>query len=361
MMKVLFVSHYLSRNGTEAFMMNVFRNIDRNRFKVDFLCFSRMGMAYEEEITRNGSIIYVLPERNKGFRYYQSLDSFFKEHRYNIVHWCIGSCTTIAPLFYAWRYHVPIRIVHSHSSSCTGWHNRLLHYTFKPLLNRLATKRLACSDKAGKWNFGNNRNEIVKNGVDVNIFSYDDVLRKNVRKELGIPSQTVVIGHVGRFDENKNHSFLLEAFLQYREVQNDSVLMLVGKGSTKASVEKKVRELNLEDIVMFLGERTDVPQLLQAMDLFVMPSLFEGLPYVLVEAQAAGLPCVVSDTVDPLVKITPNVEFMSLSRSADEWAEAFLRMLENFRRVKTDQYVIDNGFSIERTAKKLEALYSETK
>ena len=341
-------------------MMNVFRSIDRTAYHVDFLCFSREGMAYEDEIMESGSDVFVLPRRREGLKYYHCLEVFFRKHRYDVVHWCTCSCSTVAPLYYAWKHHVPMRITHSHNSSCTGLHNRLLHYMLRPVLNWLTTERLACSTKAGEWLFGKQKFLIVKNGIDMEKFSYSKEVRQTVRKELNIPDNEKVIGHVGRFNAVKNHSFIVDVFAYYVRQVPDTMLMLIGIGETQNSVVAKIRQLHLEEKVLLLGERTDVPQFLQAMDLFVMPSLFEGLPFVLVEAQAAGLPCVVSDTVDPQVKITPNVEFLSLSRPTSEWAEAISRILKNFRRVKTDQSVIDNGFSIERTVKKLETLYSGT-
>ena len=359
MIKILFVSHYLSRNGTEAFMMNVFRNIDRSKFHVDFLIFSRKGIAYGDEIVGNGGMVYVLPERKKGLAYYWSLDEFFKKHQYDVLHWCIGSCTTIAPIFYAWKHHVPVRIAHSHSSSCVGLHNRLLHYFIKPLMNRMVTKRLACSEKAKMWLFGDRNGIIIKNGIDVKGFSFNEIVRKQVRDEFGISLRTRVIGHVGRFDSNKNHVFLVEVFAHYAEHHPDSLLMLIGTGETRTIVEEKVNDLRLTKKVLFLGERFDVSNLLQAMDAFLMPSLFEGLPFVLVEAQAAGLPCLVSDTIDQNAKITPHLAFLSLNQSAAAWAEATEILLTQHQRGVSDEYIIGNGYGIGETVRRLETIYSE--
>ena len=358
MIRILFVSHYLSRNGTEAFMMSVFRNINNAKFHIDFLCFSRKDVAYEDEIVRGGSSLFFLPERKKGLSYYQSLDAFFKKHQYDVIHWCAGSCTSIAPLYYAWKYQIPIRIAHSHSSSCVGKHNLLLHYLLRPVMNRLATERLSCSDKAGKWLFKSVPYKVVKNGVDTKKYSFDVMERAKKRAELGISPYAKVIGHIGRFDSNKNHSFILDVFRRYINLHSDAVLMLIGVGATKTIIEEKVKSLHLEDRVLFLGERTDVPSLLQAMDLFIMPSLFEGLPFVLVEAQAAGLPCLVSDTVDAGARITPHLDFMSLKQSAEEWAKAIGDCFAKHQRGNSDQYIIDTGYSIEDTINMLEEVYS---
>ena len=355
--RILFVSAYLARNGTEAFMMNVFRNINKDRFHIDFLCFSREDIAYEEEIERNGSSLFILPQRKEGLVFFHSLKSFFKNNQYDVLHWCACSCTTIAPLYYAYKYNVPVRITHSHNSSCLGVHNKMLHYVLRPIMNILTTDRLACSEKASRWFFLNRKSTIIKNGIDIKKFSYDKSIRVRLRHDLNIHDTTKVIGHIGRFDPVKNHSFLLDIFSQYSN-HADTILMLIGIGALEHSVREKVRLLHLEDKVLFLQERSDVPDLLQAMDLFIMPSLFEGLPFVLVEAQAAGLPCLVSDNVDPNVKITPYIDFLSINESPDIWINAMERMFNNYKRITTDKYMKNNGFTIDDTVKKLEAIYS---
>ena len=340
-------------------MMSVFRNVDKTKNHIDFLCFSKENVAYEDEIARGGSTLYFLPERKKGLLYYQSLDAFFKKHQYDVVHWCSGSCTSIAPLYYAWKYRIPIRIAHSHSSGCVGTHNLLLHYLLRPVMNRLVTERLACSDKAGKWFFKSMPYKVVKNSISTKVYSYNVTERKEKRKELGISSETKVIGHVGRFDSNKNHAFILDVFQCYINLHSDAVLMLIGVGATKTIIEEEVKSFHLEDRVLFLGERADVPNLLQAMDLFIMPSFFEGLPFVLVEAQAAGLPCLVSDTVDAGVKITPHLNFMSLSQPAETWAKAIEDILDKYLRGNNGKYIIDASYAIENTVKELETIYSQ--
>ena len=354
---VLFVSTYLARNGTEAFMMNVFRNIDKSKFHVDFLCFSREDIAYEEEITNSGSSVFVLPQRKDGVIFFRSLDVFFKTHHYDVFHWCACSCTTIAPLFFAYKNHVPIRITHSHNSSCFGWHNKLLHYALRPFMNIMTTNRLACSEKASKWFFGNRESLIIKNGININAYSFNESTRERVRREFGISDSTKVIGHVGRFDPVKNHDFIIDIFASFANT-NNAKLMLIGIGALESMIKEKVKSLHLEDKVMFLRERSDVKDLLQAMDLFIMPSIFEGLPFVLVEAQASGLPCLVSKNVDPNVKITPSLELLSIDDSPEYWSHMMERVLELYKRKSTDSYIIDRGFAIEETVSIIEKVYS---
>lgn len=356
--KILFVSGYLARNGTEAFMMNVFRNIDRSRFHIDFLIFSREDIVYEDEIKHSGSSVFVLPMRKDGFTYYKSLNSFFKKNQYDVIHWCTCSCTTVAPLFFSYCHHVPVRVTHSHNSNCIGLHNKILHFIQRPLMNLLTTDRLACSDKASKWLFGKRDSVIVKNGIDIKKFSYNTKVREKIRREFDISDTTSVIGHVGRFDPVKNHSFIIDIFARYAEC-HDSVLLLIGIGALEKQIRNKVKSLHLESKVVFLYERSDVPDLLQAMDLFIMPSLFEGLPFVLVEAQAAGLPCLVSENVDPHIKITPHLSFMSLNQSNDEWAKMINIILEKYKRVNLDYYIKKSGFDIDSTVRRLEYIYNK--
>lgn len=355
---VIFVSTYLARNGTEAFMMNVFRNIDKSKYHIDFMCFSREDIAYEDEIEQSGSRVFVLPQRKEGFLFFKSLNSFFKEHHYDVLHWCACSCTTIAPLFFAYKNHVPIRITHSHNSSCFGWHNKLLHYALRPFMNIMTTNRLACSEKASKWFFGNRESLIIKNGININAYSFNESTRERVRREFGISDSTKVIGHVGRFDPVKNHDFIIDIFASFANT-NNAKLMLIGIGALEKKIKEKVEGLNLEDKVLFLRERSDVPDLMQAMDLFLMPSLFEGLPFVLVEAQAAGLPCLVSKNIDMKVKLTPGITFYSIDESADTWSKEMRNVFANFKRCSTDEYIKESGFAIEETVSKLGNIYNK--
>ena len=358
MTNILFVSTYLARNGTEAFMINVFRNLDKSKYHADFLCFSREDIAYDKEIEAAGSTLTVLPQRSSGLGYYHSLKSFFKKNmgKYEVLHWCACSCTSVAPLYYAAKYKIPIRIIHSHNSSVLGIHNHLLHRILRPFANTMATDRVACSEKAAVWFFGKRKSLVLTNGIQVNKFIYNSDTRKYVRDKFGFTEHTRVIGHVGRFDPVKNHSKLLEIFDKFLMIEKNSRLMLIGIGALEESIMSKATEMGLSDKVLFLRERSDVPQLLQAMDCFVMPSLYEGLPFVLVEAQAAGLPCVVSDTVDKHAKLTDILSFMSLESSSDIWARQ-ANILMNNPRKDTSAQIVASGYSIEQTVNNLEKIY----
>lgn len=359
MINILFVSAYLARNGTEAFMMNVFRKIDKKRYHVDFLIGSRKNIAYEDEIISAGSNIYVLPSRKTGLKHYVALDEFYKKNRnkYDVIHICKCSCSTFWGLWCAYKYKIPVRIVHSHNSFCVGLHTKILHYLFRPINNILLTHRLACSEKASKWLFGEKDSLIIKNGIDVERFSYNVIVREEYRKKLHINDSTKVIGHVGRFETVKNHDRLIEIFLEYNKVNPNSLLLLIGVGDLLDTIKQKVEQKGISQFVLFLGLRNDVPELMQVMDCFVMPSIFEGLPFVLVEAQAAGLPCIVSDNIDKQTCIIPSFKVKSLESANEEWVREIQKSLSS-QRCKTDSYIQDAGFSISCTVKQLNSIYN---
>ncbi len=362
MKKILFISQYLNRAGTEAFMMSVFRGIDHTRFHVDFLLYSNQDTDYTREVESAGGKVYRVPSRRESFWGWQrALNQFFKKHsgEYQAVHFCGNSLTTIAPLWYAYKYHVPIRICHAHNSSCRGLHNKLLHILKRGLAKRICTHYMACSTLASKWFFGDAKALIVANGIPVDQYRYNEQVRKQKRQELGITAEDRVIGHVGRFVTEKNHEFMLEVFAQYIRMASPAIMLLVGTGPLMSQIQHKADELGLADSVRFLGERSDVPELLQAMDVFFMPSLFEGLPYVLIEAQAAGLPCVISDVINKDIVLTPSVHFASLDDSKEIWAGKLNDALQmETGRPDNTELLAKAGYSVADTLRQLEQIYA---
>ena len=359
MTKVLFVSHHLNVAGTETFMMNVYRNVDRQKFKIDFLVFSNATSKYSDEILKNGDKIYRLPDRKSGARYYKSLNSFFKSKskEYNAIHWCGGNVSSVAPLFYAYKYKIPIRIVHSHNSASKGLHNKILHGINRFLLPRLCTHFFACSTLAGKYFFGDRNFEIINNCVDLDCFCYNDERRNMIREKLGIQKNTIVIGHIGRFDSVKNHKRILDIYQQFSKQSPDSLLLLVGNGELFDEVKKESHNLGINHKVLLLGEREDIPDLLLAMDCFLMPSLFEGLPFVLVEAQATGLPCVVSSSMNKDVMFIPAFDFCNLSDSNQTWIEKIHNVIRQSNRMDTEKYFEQRGYSLKKLVSYLESIY----
>jgi glycosyltransferase involved in cell wall biosynthesis len=361
MTKVLFITHYLRPNGTENFIMNVYRNIDPTKFHIDFLLYTNEETCHTREVRQNGSIIYVVPGRKESLSgYYLGLRDFFKQHRgeYGAIHFCGGSLTSIAPLFFAWKYDVPVRIAHSHSSFTFGLHNKLLHYLNRIFIHKICTHYLACSDVAGEWFFGKHPFEIVKNGIDVEDFRFSEAIRNEERQKLNITHDSLVIGHAGRFSSEKNHEYLIDIFNEVRQINDKSILLLAGSGDLLEKTKKKVEHLGLSPYVHFLGQRHDVNRLMQAMDCFVMPSTFEGLPFVLVEAQCAGLPCYVSNNVSKDSALLPTTRFKSITSPAGIWAQDICKDGIDADRDKAADVVISKGYSINDIVKKLETIYT---
>ena len=363
MVNILFVTGSLSLNGTETFIMNVYRCLDKTKFHADFLLSNGKRTCYYEEVESNGSRIYLCSSRREApVKSYLELYRFFKQtgKRYDALHYCCGSLTSIAPIIFACLFGIPVRIIHAHNSNCTGLHNKILHFLQCPIANILATHRLACSDKAANFFSSFSKKYIIlNNGVDVNKFSFNREKRNFVRKTFGISDNEIVIGHVGRFNIVKNHSFILRIFSSYLRENPKSRLMLIGEGELEGNIKELAKDLGLMEHVMFLGLRQDIPDLLQAMDLFLMPSIFEGLPFVLVEAQSSGLPCVISDRIDKNVDITNNVVFLGLDQPYDRWSFEMTRILNKYKRGKTDELINKAGYSVLSTTKILEKIYQQ--
>lgn len=361
MKKILFISEHFNVAGTETFMLNVIRASDKSKFHYDFLIFRPTKNKYYDEAKRLGCSFHVLCPRVKSpYRYLKELDSFFSkhEHDYDAVHWCGGAISSIAPLWFAHKYHVTNIICHSHSSSCSGLHTKLLHCFFRHMLPFCCTYFFACSTLAAKFFFGDRRATIIKNGIDLERYRCNIEIRNRYRKDLGIDSNDMVIGHVGRFEEVKNHSFLLEIFLKLLLTKPNAKLMLIGKGTLEIEMKDKVKRMGIDKNVRFLGERDDIGRCMQAMDCFVMPSLYEGLPFVLVEAQAAGLPCLISDTINDDAVITPYTIKKSLNENPERWCNDILCLTDNYKREDTGHYLVEKGFSIDDTVRYLENIYS---
>lgn len=361
MKRILFISQYLNRNGTEAFMMSVFRGIDRTRFCADFLLYSQQETDYSREVVANGGRIFRVPSRRENpIGWYKSLFLFFKKHHkeYSAIHFCGNSVNAMAPIVMAWMFRIPIRIVHAHNSSCQGRSVEIQHKLNRDMAYCMSNVHYACSSAAAKWFFKDKDAEIVKNGIDLDKFKYDTQLRQSKRHELGIEDDCVVIGHVGRFVPEKNHALLIDIFKQYVALVPTARLMLVGNGPLLNEMQSKVKELGLEDSVLFLKERSDVNELMQAMDVFVMPSVFEGAPYVLIEAQAAGLPCLISNRINQDICLTSYVKSEGIEVAPDVWASQISSMLGTHRRTSDQSDIISAGYSIKDTIRKLEKIYT---
>ncbi len=355
--RILQIVSYMQRRGLETLLMNCMRRMDRSKVQFDFIVHRSFRADYDDEIEVLGGRIYRLPRLNPfDPSYRKALRDFFRAHpEYRIVH-CHLDCMSALPLAAAKAAGVPVRIAHAHSSSQDKDLKYLLKRHYMKKIPAAATHFFACSGAAGSWMFPGRSVRLIRNGIDTAAFAFDPLQRAARRRELGLADQ-LTVGHVGRLIDVKNHSFLLEVFAELLRSAPDAVLLLVGSGPLEAQLREKARVLGLEDQVRFLGVRSDVPALMQAMDVFVLPSLYEGLGISAVEAQASGLPCLLSDRVPTDCGMTDRVEFLPL-RSPERWAQAILRAA-GLPRSGDCSGIARAGYDITSTAGELQQFYLE--
>lgn len=355
--RILHVVTYMGRGGLETMLMNYYRHIDRNKVQFDFLVHRDFEADYDAEILKMGGRIYHVSRLIPWSRSYkEELKKFFQSHpEYKIVH-VHQDCLSSVALQCAKECGISVRVAHSHSSSAVkDWKYFIKSYYMKQI-SKYATELFACGKKAGNWMFCGDSFRILRNAIDTQKYCY---LRKEdlrLREELGL-AEEIVIGHVGNFTVAKNHGFLLEIFQKIVKCEPAARLLLVGDGDHRQEIEEKVAELSLKENVFFMGVRKDVAQLMQVMDVFVFPSLYEGVPVTMIEAQAAGLPCVISDQVSEECIVTKDlVTIMKLSDSAERWAQ---HILTRMKIPKTDhkEEIQECGYDIRIEAPKLEAYY----
>ena len=348
--------------GVEAVIMNYYRNIDRSKVQFDFICDEDSTNIPYDEIKKLGGRVIICPPYQKIFEYERFLIDLFKKNNYKIVHSNINALS-VFPLRAAKKAEVPIRIAHSHSTTNKKeWKKNLMKQALRPFSKKYATDYFACSELAGRWLFGYKTFEqgkvtIINNAIDLDKFKYDEKIRKDKRKELGIKDDTLVIGHIGRFVAQKNHIFLIDIFNELHKKEKDSILLLIGQGPLMNEIKQKVEVLGISDSVRFLGQRDDVSELYQAFDVFLLPSLYEGLPVVGVEAQATGLLCELSSDMTNETKVLDTTRFMSLDDTAEEWATIILDDYSMFKRKDTTSEITKNNFNIRMEAKKIEEKY----
>lgn len=365
MKKTIRIAHIVGKwvgGGVEAVVMNYYRHINHEKIQFDFICDADSTNIPYEEIEKLGGKVILIPPYQKVFKYHKELKKVLKDGNYKIVHSHINTLSVFS-LWAAKSAGVPIRIAHSHSTTNKKEKKKnLLKQVLRPFSKIFATDYMCCSELAGRWLFGAKEYEkdnvyLLNNAIDLDKFKYDENIRKEKRQELGIDDDTIVIGHIGRFVEQKNHRFLIDIFNELHKKEKNSILLLVGQGPLIEEMKEKVNKLNMNDCVKFLGQRNDANELYQSFDVFILPSLYEGLPVVGVEAQASGLLCVLSDDMTKETKVLDSTVFMSLDNTASEWSENILNSLNKYKRHNTKEEVSKYGFNIEQEAKKLETKY----
>lgn len=330
-MKPIRILHELAKldvGGVEVLLMNVYRNLDREKVQFDFLVHRQDGFYEKEVIALGGRIYRCAPFHPlKHTDYLRSMDDFFRLHpEYKILH--AHSDLNMWPLRSAQRNRVPVRIAHSHNVK-TNVNLKLFFMFYQKLWTKqYATHKFACSMEAARWAYNKNVKpeevRIIKNAIPISQFTPDEAVRNEYRKKLNLEGH-LVVGHVGRFVPQKNHMFLIDILDKLRAVRADAVLVLVGEGPLTGQVRAEIKKRGLEKHVLLLGLRGDVNRIMQAFDVFVFPSIFEGLGIAVIEAQAARLATICSDQVPREAKLTELVQYISLKKTAGEWADAVCR------------------------------------
>lgn len=347
----------MNYGGVEMVIMNYYRHIDRSRFQFDFYALEGSKIPQREEIETLGGRVFVVTRYTHVPEYEKALIKYFKEEQYQIVHSNMNTLSVFS-LYAAKKAGVPNRIVHNHSTAGKGeTRKNIMKYMLRPFSKLYPTKLVACSKYAGEWIYGKDADfTVFNNAIEVERFAYNPEIRKSVRKELGLDGKFVV-GHVGRFCYQKNHDKLIDIFAEIKKKENNAVLMLIGEGELENAVKAKTKQLGHENDVLFLGKRNDINRIYQAMDVFVLPSRYEGLPVVGVEAQTAGLPCIFSGEVTDETKILPSSMFIPLDASAENWANAVIESVKKYERKDVSTEIRKAGFDIKEQAEKMMKMY----
>lgn len=356
MKKVLnIVTSELRFDGITTFLLNNLNNLDLNKIQYDFLAPS-ITSEIENEINKK-SKIFIIKDRKKFFRYIKKVSKIIKDNKYEIVHIHGSSSLLVIELIASILGRCKNRIVHSHN---TKSNHMFLHKLLKPIFNLLYTERLACGQKAGEWLFNNKKFTIINNGIDIEKYSYDEKARNEMRRVNHL-NEKIVIGHIGTFNLQKNHDYIIDIFGEIEKKYKDRYhLVLIGEGKNLKNIIEKSKKKGIYNNISFVGNSNNVEEWLQAMDVLILPSLFEGFPLVLVEGQTAGLPCVVSNKVTHDVKITDLVEFLSIEDEPKLWADKIANIPIYERSTiknKVKLQIKKAGYDIKDNAKKLENIY----
>jgi glycosyltransferase involved in cell wall biosynthesis len=362
----------MNRGGAESMIMNYYRNIDRSKIQFDFLVHRKEKAAFDDEIEQLGGKIYRLNPINPFFpsAYYKQLRGFFKKNnQYTVVHSHLNTFSYF-PLKIAEECNIPVRIAHAHiainkvsfSSVLLGKENlkeslkKIVKLQLKKKISKHTTHPFACGELAGNWLYNSNAPyTIMNNAIDAKKFIYNTAIREAYRNKLAL-NNSFVLGHVGRFNSQKNHIYLIEIFKEVEKLYSNSKLLLVGDGHLQDTIKKMVKELNLIDKVIFLGTRKDVAEIYQAVDAFVFPSFYEGLPVTLIEAQAAGLPVFVSNTITNEVNLTNLITSLPITTSPKKWAEKIVDY-KNFTRQNMYDAIRKENYDIHTNAQKISSFY----
>ena len=355
MKKVAQMLYMFSMGGVENFLMNMYRNVDRNEYQFDFILQVDYEGYFEKEIESMGGKIFRIPRFEKHpIKHIVALYRILKNGNYIAFHRHTANSVVFYDMIIAKCAGIKTRIAHSHS---TTHEHKIINYLSRPFLKMFSTKNLACGIEAGKWLYGKGKFEVLNNGIDVQKFCFNDNMRKVYRQKLNINGK-IVIGHVGRFENPKNHKFLIDMFVKLCEKSDKYELILCGEGSLREKMQIACKEKGIEKKVKFLGARQDVNCILQAMDIFVFPSLYEGLPITLIEAQMSGRPIIMSDKIPAETIYNSNVQVLGISDSdIDESCEKIIKYKEESINRKNIAEKLIKEYDVKSIVNKLEKIY----
>ena len=346
------------KNGVTNVIFNYLKAMKVAGLTFDLVSLNQPDDYYVDEVEEKGGQVYVLPRLGGAFRYWISLRNLIKTKRYDAVHIHGNSHTTVLELTAAKAAGCVVRMVHAHNTTCA---HVVVHSLLTPVFNALCTHRLACGVAAGKFMFGERLFTVINNGIDTNKFAYRTECRGKIRKQYGF-DDCRVIGHVGYFSEVKNQRWIIEVFRSLLVKDKDYRLLLIGDGEQRDEIANKAKEYGILDYITFTGNVNNVDEMLNAMDIVLMPSLYEGLPLTLIEQQANGLQCVCSDSITEEANITGNLRFLSLDKTAEEWALEVASFIKTDNREIRSQIAIERireaGYSIQEEASKLLFIYT---
>ena len=356
MIRVLQVIGSLGYAGIEAVVMNYYRFVDRSKIQFDFITCSQTQERYDEEIQKLGGRIHRLPSRSrKPFAYMAALKKVIKDNDYKIVHIHQNSASVAMDGIVAKMCGVPVIIGHSHNTRCNVmWQ----HYMFRPIVNFVVDYRCGGTMKTGEWIFGKRKDmKIITNAINTDLYRFSAERREAKRNELGVGNK-LVIGFVGRLHEQKNVFRIVDIMNDLVKSKKDVIALLIGDGPDREGLDAKIHEYNLEDYVKLLGKRDDINDMMMAFDVFLMPSLYEGVPVVSVESQATGVLCVMSDNVQ-VPDLSDNITFLSLDEPNSVWIEHITKN-PKYNRVDAQKIMISRDYDMAHEAKKLESFYLES-
>lgn len=359
-MKILCFLPELGTDGITKIMMDIYKRFD-SEFEIDFITHKIKEKSFKNSLKHSN--IYEV-SNNKFIRYFDEYN-IMKKNNYDWIHVNGNIFSRFIECMIAKMAGIKKVCIHSHNSGSSDISNlkKFLNKKLKFLFIPFCDNYLTCSNLASEWLFpkkivDSKKVIMLENGIDIDKFRFNKTIREKYRKEMDVESKFVIC-HIGRFEEQKNHEFLIDIFGKIYEKNKNAVLLLIGVGKLEQQIKQKVKNLNLEHAIYFLGVREDIENILQAIDVFILPSFFEGLPVAAIEAQASGVKTFLSDNITKEAKIIPYVQYISLNKGAEYWATEILKCNNDYDRTKYQNEILNSNFNIEKSSEKLQNFYSE--